>query len=210
MVRMGGNFGSIAAMVAMGTVVVAQNQGCVDGTAMDDTGGISNSEALQSYLEGVGPNVVLPALDRYISAVKALEASLVLHSDELAAGSDGAATKVDVQADWLDAMASWQEVEVMQVGPAGSSLRAISGQDVRDEIYSWPTVNGCRVDQRTADGSWTDATFYEQNLVNAYGMDALEHLLFASPTSECPSQVVPISDGSWDALRRSWCGSKSR
>ena len=34
----------------------------------------------------------------------------------------------------------------MQLGPAGSSLSAVAGADIRDEIYSWPTINPCRID----------------------------------------------------------------
>jgi predicted lipoprotein len=102
---------------------------------------------------------------------------------------------------WLAAMRTWQMLELMQVGPAGSSLKEVIGaQDIRDEIYSWPTVNSCRIDQKTADGSWADSTFFEDNLVNAYGLDALEHLLFGEYTTNCPTIVPPVSNGTWDAL----------
>ena len=97
-------------------------------------------------------------------------------------------------------MAAWQRLEVMQIGPAGSSLDTIAGADIRDEIYSWPTVNPCRVDQKTATGQWQDADFFEANLVIAYGLDALEHLLFAGDESVCNPAVPPLSDGSWAAM----------
>ena len=98
-------------------------------------------------------------------------------------------------------MAAWQRVEVMQLGPAGASLTAVGGADLRDEIYSWPTTNACRVDQETAEEAWDDADFFEVNLVNVYGFDAIETLLF-TPTSDnaCPPQVPPNSDGAFDAL----------
>jgi predicted lipoprotein len=91
----------------------------------------------------------------------------------------------------------------MQVGPAGSSLKFAGGQDIRDEIYSWPTTNPCRIDQKTVEDDWKDSDYFEKNLVNAYGLDALEHLLFAGMNSVCASQIQPNSDGSWSALGES-------
>jgi len=91
-------------------------------------------------------------------------------------------------------------LEAFQIGPAASGLTRIGGQDIRDEIYSWPTINPCRVDQNTADGSWASADFFETNLVNAIGFDAMEHLLFSDLESVCPPQVNPVADGSWEAL----------
>ncbi|MFT4979896.1 MAG: putative lipoprotein, partial [Myxococcota bacterium] len=38
------------------------------------------------------------------------------------------------------------------------------------------------------------------NLVNSYGLDALEYLLWAGPGNDCPSQVDINADGTWDAL----------
>ena len=35
-----------------------------------------------------------------------------------------------------------------QLGPAASALTT-GGEGLRDEVYSWPTVNPCRVDQET-------------------------------------------------------------
>ena len=51
-------------------------------------------------------------------------------------------------------MAAWQELEGLQIGPAGSSLSTIGGQDLRDEIYSYPNVNRCRSDQETVEEAW--------------------------------------------------------
>ena len=47
---------------------------------------------------------------------------------------------------------------------------------------------------------WSFDTYFTDNMVNAYGLDALEHLLFAEVDTECPSQVPPVSDGVWQAL----------
>jgi hypothetical protein len=98
-------------------------------------------------------------------------------------------------------MAAWQEAELFQIGPAASSLTAIAGEDLRDRVYSWPTVNRCRVDQETVYASWDEPEFFDTALVNVLGLDALEALLFApAGVTVCPPQVDVVSDGRWDAL----------
>ena len=149
---------------------------CTNGTT--DTG---LSEQVEAVLEAFGPRVLDPALDQVVSDAQALEQAL----------DEG-----DPQSAWIALMASWQQVEVMQVGPLPSSLSG--GQDLRDEIYSWPTTNGCRVDQETVAEDWDSPTFFTDNLVNSYGLDALEHLLFAGDETECPEQVG--LDADWEAL----------
>lgn len=136
---------------------------------------------VQQVLEAFAPQVLVPALEAVVADADALDAAL---------STDGA------QSAFATLMASWQQVEVLQVGPLASSLSG--GEDLRDEIYSWPTVNGCRVDQETVEEDWDSATFFEDNLVNSYGLDALEHLLFAAAETECPEQVG--IDDEWAAL----------
>lgn len=146
-------------------------------------------EGAAEVLVDVGAEVVVPALDRFLDEADALR-------DALVAGDRDAA-----QAAFLVATATWQELEMMQMGPAGSSLQATGGADLRDEIYSWPTVNPCRVDQVTATGEYADEGFVEASLVNSYGLDAVEYLLFAEAgVNSCPSIVAPNEGGVWDTL----------
>lgn len=135
-------------------------------------------------LDAFHPNVVDPAVDAALEAADQLDQALTDADDDAS------------QAAFIALMAHWQQLEVMQAGALASSLAG--GEDLRDEIYSWPTVNGCRVDQETVEGDWDSATFFEDNLVNSYGLDALEHLLFAPLETDCPSQVG--IQGDWDAL----------
>ena len=46
----------------------------------------------------------------------------------------------------------------------------------------------------------SDDDFIDTALVSMRGLDAVEYLLFAPLETECPSQVPPLSDGSWQAL----------
>lgn len=98
------------------------------------------------------------------------------------------------------AMGVWQEAEVMQVGPAASPQRP-GGLGLRDEIYSWPAVNPCRVDQVLVSQAYAEPGFPTGALVNVYGLDTLEYLLFhPEGGNACPMQVPINADGTWAAL----------
>jgi predicted lipoprotein len=151
-------------------------------------------------LAAVGPEVILPALDRLQVALEDVLVAGEAWGNQVRAGADGSAERVAAQEAWYAAMLIWQEVEVMQIGPLGSSLSAVAGVDLADEIYSWPTVNACRIVQETAEENWEQGDFYSVNLVNSYGLDALEHLFYAPNDNACQSFIPPNEDGAWNAL----------
>lgn len=171
--------------------------GCAIERAPADKDEWLETETAPDMLAVVGPEVVLPALDAYLAAADRLAQSL-----ESWDGHEGSSRDAALAA-FGEAMVAWQQLEPMQLGPAASSLSSPIGEDLRDEIYSWPTVNPCRVDQVTASRDWEAASFQAENLVNAYGLDALEHLLTAPADNACPSQVDINADGTWDALGES-------
>lgn len=155
-------------------------------------------EAISDILVDAWPLVLEPTLQRARAEADALQIAV---EDWAATGGGSGPALDDARAAWLSAMDAWQEAEVMQVGPAGSSVvPVIGGRDLRDEIYSWTAVNRCRVDQETVKGGWESPDFFQVSLVNAYGLDALETLLFSGPSNACPPQVDINSTGSWDAL----------
>ncbi|MDP2310403.1 MAG: imelysin family protein [Pseudomonadota bacterium] len=158
-------------------------------------------ETLAAALADVGPYVVRPALDRAAAAADTLVIAAEAWEAAEASGTGGAEAQAAAQAAWWGLMEAWQEVEVLQIGPAASSLTAAGGADLRDSVYSWPTVNRCRVDQETVEAAWDDADFFSTNLVNVYGLAALEVLLYA-PAGEnvCAATVGINTDGSWAAL----------
>lgn len=151
-------------------------------------------------LAAVGPEVVLPTLARFRADAVVLRDRALEWADAADAGSDTEPARADARAAWRAAMLTWQEAEVMQIGPAAPALTAVGGQDVRDAIYSWPTTNPCRVDQETVEAVWDEPDWFTVNLVNSYGLDALEHLLHAGPENVCPGQIDINANGTWDAL----------
>jgi hypothetical protein len=190
-------------LTGLSVAAVAQVKACGPGDTPVDTGdGAQASELVADVLAGAGPNVVLPALEDLGASINLLGEAVDSWGASLAE-DDGSNldSYVAAQDAWLDVMTDWQRLEVMQMGTFASSLSSPDvGKDLRDEGYSWPATNPCRVDQKTADGSYNDEGFFTENLVNAYGLDALEHLLFASTESPCAPQVNPIANGAWSAL----------
>ena len=140
--------------------------------------------------------VVLPAVRDFASRAQGLA-----NATRTWAGSLSASSRQAAQAAWTDAMESFQFLEPMQFGPAGSATAFAGGLGIRDEIYSWPTVNYCAVDQVTVDGDFDAGDFFQSSLVNVYGLDALELLLFRTEAENaCSSRIDINRNGTWDDL----------
>ncbi len=191
-------------MVALATMAVFRLGACTpapEGTDPEDAPNpIAGFEA-HAMLQSLGEQIILPTYRQFQQSAVLLHERAVAWNSKLPSSSDWDATRTEAQDDWRAAMSSWQQAEAMMLGPAGSSLSTIGGMDLRDEIYSWPTVNPCRIDQRIEGEDYKESSFFTSNLVNAYGIDALEYLLFSSGTENaCSSLVSMNSDGSWAAL----------
>ncbi len=160
-----------------------------------DTTEVSRGDpvAERAMLADLAAEVFDPTHARFRVAAEALrDATSVLEDDpsSLAGAQDA----------WRTAMAAWQTAEVMQIGPAGGPTRT-GGRSLRDEIYSWPTVHPCRVDQVLVSKAYAEADFFEASVVNVYGLDALEYLLFYDGAENaCPPQVAINEEGAWAAL----------
>jgi predicted lipoprotein len=159
------------------------------------------SPEVRAVLSDTWPAVVSPTLARVAEGTVALEEAARAWERAAASGADDAAARAEAQAAWQVVMEAWQEAEVLQVGPAGASLTVAGGMDLRDRIYSWPTVNHCRVDQETVAGAWDTEAFADTRLVTVLGLDALEVLLYAPPgENACPAQVDLNASGAWESL----------
>lgn len=154
----------------------------------------------RDVLDSIGRQVVAPHTASFVDAAQVLSAASADWAGAIADASPDADAAHDAARNaWREAMLSWQRLEVMQVGPAASSLSAVGGEDRRDAIYSWPTADACSVDRALAESTFKNGDFFESELVWAYGLDALERLLFAPDFAHaCPDQVQ--LDSTWDAL----------
>jgi predicted lipoprotein len=112
-------------------------------------------------------------------------------SVDLAAALAVATEPAAAQEAFVESMLQWQELEVLQLGPAAAVGSPAGGEGLRDRIYSWPTIDPCAVDTFIASGAPSEPTFFADALVDDYGLDALEQLLFSGPEPVC---------GDWGAL----------
>ncbi len=194
-VRMVGRTSSVLLLLLASCVGGQARQERVDRIEAGTTtsGPVSISEVLAT----VGNEVIVPRVRQFKLDTVALEEAA---STWMKDAQDDSSREA-VRDAWRQSMLTWQELEVMQVGPAGSSLTVTRGANLRDEIYSWPTVNPCRVDQETVGCGWESASYFGGVLVNVYGLDAMEETLFADDAvNACPSLLAPNEDGSWAAL----------
>ncbi len=124
--------------------------------------------------------------------------------DAYAEDPDDTDQRDEARTAWAAAMQSWQVAEVAQFGPAGrtgsvESGGAVGGMDLRDQIYSWPLINSCRIDRALVESEYEDSVSALE--INAKGLDALEYLLFSDgDDSTCPATVDIIADGTWDEV----------
>jgi uncharacterized protein len=164
----------------------------------DDTTGQTDlaADLHRALLTSLADQVILPTYRDFHTACKALETAAATYKGSMSEGEHAA-----VQEAWRSAMVIWQRAEVLQIGPAGSMTSVIGGQDIRAEIYSWPTVNPCRVDQELVEAAYVDVDAFAGELTNVRGLDALEYLLFGPEfDNDCKPNSAINEDGSWQAL----------
>ncbi len=178
--------------------LVALLSSCGGPSGTPDAGADTLSERKREVLASLGSNVILPTYREF-----AEEAGALVTATEALAAEQSEANRTAAQEAWADAMRVWQRAEVFQIGIAGMSgtLGVVGGMDLRDEIYSFPIVSSCRVDQETLEQDYADADAFRRQLVDVRGLDALEYLLFAPTTANtCPETHAINVDGSWAAL----------
>jgi len=155
-----------------------------------------DADLLAELLLHTQEGVMVPELETMEVHLEELEVAVVAWS----VAPEDPSARAAAQAAYEGALVQWGVLDALQVGPGASSLASPAGEDLRDEVYSWPTVNPCRVDQETVSGDFASDGFFEQELVNVYGLDALEHLLYAPEENACPSQVDINAEGLWEGM----------
>ena len=149
----------------------------------------------RALLGALADNVYVPTYRSFSEKASTLATATAALADN----PDGLA---EAQNAWREAAAVWQRAEVMQIGPAGASEFDVAGAgDRRAEIYSWPQVNRCRVDQELVEGVFADAGAFAGEPINVRGLDAIEYLLFrADSENDCAANSAINRDGTWAQL----------
>ncbi len=176
------------------TVILSGIASCGDGNTPPDDG--FDRKALLRNLAGA---VIEPAIVDASVQLTALSTTAAAFSIAIEADQDASARPI--HAAWENAMEAWQHVEVFQVGPAGRGLNIAGSAGLRDEIYSWPSTIACRIDQEIVEEAYGNPGFFDAELSNVYGLDAMERLLFVrGEESACAASAPIITDGSWAAV----------
>lgn len=153
--------------------------------------------ARRAALESIGQRVILQTYQSFSDKAAALDVAVAAWQ---AAPADEAKQRAAQDA-WRDAMMVWQEAELFLVGPAGAMGVTAGGEDLRSQLYSWPLVNRCRVDQEIVNKKYEDAATFAAQPVNVRGLDALEYLLFYSGADNaCAPNAAINAQGQWAAV----------
>ena len=147
-------------------------------------------------VRGIVDGAVLPIYRDFAEAAGTLEQA----TTAWAASGDTSDLEA-ARAAWIVAMDAWQVAELTLLGPAGAMDLVVAGEDLRDEIYSWPVINRCRVDQELASGDYADVATFVNESVNVRGLDALEALLFVDGEDNgCAPNATLNTSGDWAAI----------
>jgi predicted lipoprotein len=145
--------------------------------------------------------IIVPTLEEARARFVTLRDASALWRDELLAGRAGTLEQQSAQAAWRAAFSTWTQVDVMQVGPAGQSGATKGGLGLRDEIYAWPSISACSIDQALVANTFEDVGYFATKLINMRGLGAVEVVLFASTgANACPVAAGINTSGSWAAL----------
>lgn len=152
----------------------------------------------RAFLASLTDSVMLPHLERLeIQAGALVDATTAL---EATSGTDDAARATAREA-LATLQTTWQALEVMHIGPAGSPATYSGGQGLRDGINAWPQVSPCGADQQVVQNRMTEPGWAATRLVNVVGLHTLEYLLFLDDTTNaCPAAASINNDGTWAAL----------
>jgi len=167
-----------------------------DTPAADVPPGETPADVHRALLASLAEHVIIKTYTDFLAAAQTLVTATAAY-----AASPDADGQEQARAAFADAMNIWQRAEVLQIGPAGSMTSALGGEDLRDEIYSWPSVNSCRVDQEVVEQAYADVAAFGEELTNVRGLDALEYLLYPPETGNgCKASSSINKNGDWEAV----------
>lgn len=142
-----------------------------------------------------GARCALDSYEAFASQMTALQAKC----EAWAAEPASPAAREAAQQAFHAAMDSWQLAEAFRFGPLGPSSLP-GGQDLRDQIESWPLFSRCKVEENLVAEAYTKPEF-ATSLVNGRTLSALEYLLFYPGSDNVCSQFSPANGkNGWQTL----------
>ena len=160
----------------------------------------ADGEAKRAVLDALLTRVVEPTLASFETETAALETAAVAWRDARRTGP-ATAERTAAQVAFRAAFLRWERAEMLAFGPAGKQPTFPLGQGLRDQLYSWPTTNPCRVDTVLAERSYAAAGYFDTALVTTTGLDAIEQLLYVDGTANaCPATASINTAGTWAGL----------
>lgn len=180
------------AIVAL--VLLAAVSACRPSTTTPPPGEGSRREFTERLVSGF----VEPRLQTLVERTATLvDATTTLERN---GGTDEAA-RTAAQDALIAVQETWQQLEVLQLGPAGSPTTFTGGLGLRDGINAWPQTSPCGADQQVVQNRFAEAGFIAGRLPNVLGLHTLEYLLFRDDTNNaCPESASINADGRWAAL----------
>lgn len=167
--------------------------GTVTPTVTIDAGQPAEPFTKAALLREIGDCQLELLQDFEVRARTLREATAALAATPSPATTDAARTA------WREAIALWQELEVFRLGPAASRT-APGGLGLRDQIYGWPLVNACKIDEQLVSRSYAEPGF-ATSLINGRGLGAVERTLFYEGNANaCGDFSVINANGTWAAL----------
>lgn len=179
------------AALSMTLILGACGGGGGGGGGIGVSGSCGGDFDCQALVTDLASGVMLPVVQDFASAAQQLDSLTGAYCSALdtADAGDDTTALVAAQSAWRDAMSRWQHLEVMQVGPLLDNSGAL-----RDNIYSWPTTDSCRVDQ---DVVLAQEAGYDiaSRTPDRRGLAALEYVLFTDTLDHsCPGNISIVSD----------------
>lgn len=178
----------------LAAVVVADVVGCVPQPALPPPG----EERRRAFATRLVDETVLPRLEALEAEARALvNATVALQ----ASGGADLGARTAAQASLTSLLVVWQQLEVLQLGPAAAPTTFSGGQGLRDGVNAWPQVSPCSADQQVVQNLFADAGWTSTRLVNVLGLHTLEYLLFRDDGGNaCPAAASINSAGTWAAI----------
>lgn len=187
------NYIKLLSVAFTSTVLIGCGSGGDSTGGTNDACGESNNTSFNctTMLNNVVDIVVQPVMDDVVSKLNSQEGTLSEYCNAIG----DASKKTAAQADWLDTMASAQQLAVMQFGP-------LKSEDTFKQLYSWPSYGEELFDLEIVDydNAENQSTYAISSSASRKGLIALEYVLFTDDGYMAPEdEDTPQSIITWQS-----------